>query len=136
MQNNDHTFETSITREGYTMRATLERQSLDVLIQVIGGDVPHYGVVMTVDNTGQTEVIAMPSRPGHVHQEKVLINPVIKAIKPALQNNAIIVSGMHVNDITPAQMQAAVPMAKVLGERLADWLMAHPGHQTEIAFAK
>lgn len=129
-------FETIITREGYSMKAVLERQTLDVLIQIIGGDVPHYGVVMTIDNAGHTTVTSLPSRPGHVHQEQVLINPVAKVIAPVLQGNAVIVSGMHVNNITPNQMKAALGMATELGERLATWLTDHPSQQPEVNFAK
>ncbi|KRO09582.1 hypothetical protein IV59_GL000543 [Paucilactobacillus hokkaidonensis] len=118
------------------MVAILERQNQDVLIQLIGGDVPHYGVVMSIDNTGNTETIRLPSRPGHVHQEKILIEQVAGAIKPVLQNNAIIVSGMHVNDISTEQMHAAIPMAQKLGARLAVWLKQNPVDPLPMSFAK
>lgn len=130
------TFKTHVTKSGYTMTAILERQSQDVLIQLIGGDVPHFGVVMSIDNTGHAETTALPSRPGHVHQEKILVEQVARAIKPVLQNNAIIVSGMHVNDISSEQMHAALPMALELGQQLANWLKEHPADQPHIIFAK
>lgn len=136
---NEHeptTFKVHVTKSGYTMTAILERQSQDVLIQLIGGDVPHYGVVMSIDHTGHSETTALPSRPGHIHQEKILIEQVARAIKPVLQNNAFIVSGMHVNNISPEQMHAALPMAQELGHQLADWLKEHPAPKIHMIFAK
>lgn len=133
---NKNSFEVNVTQADYTMTAMLERQSLDLLIQIIGGDIAHYGVVMTIDKTGHEETIALPSRPGHVHQENVLIDQVAKAIKPLLQGNAFLVSGMHVNDITPEQMHAAIPMAQTLGEELAKWLKKHPGSKPIVSYAK
>lgn len=130
------TFKTHVTNSGYTMTAILERQSQDVLIQLVGGDVPHYGVVMSIDQTGHAETTSLPSRPGHVHQEKILIEQVARAIKPVLQNNAVIVSGMHVNDISPEQMHASLPMAQQLGQQLADWLQGHPAAKPHMIFAK
>lgn len=116
----------AVTETDYTMHLKLERQTSDLLIQIIGGDVPHYGVITTVDKTGKVLTTALPSRPGHVHQEKVLIDQVLKTVKPLITNNAVLVSGMHVNEITPAQMRAAMPMAYELGVALAKWLKAHP----------
>lgn len=123
----------TVTQAGYTMQAIVERQNQDVLIQLVGGDVPHFGVVTTVDKTGQTTSQALPSRPGHVHQEAVLTKRLASVIAPVLQSNAFIVAGMHVNAITPAQLAAAGPITQALGEQVRDWLAAHPvARPTEI----
>ncbi|MTV81407.1 hypothetical protein [Secundilactobacillus folii] len=128
------TFES--TRAGVTLRAVLERQNQDVLIQLIGGDVPHYGVVTTVDLHGHEQTVALPSRPGHVHQEGVLTRQLAKRIKPALQSNAFIVSGVHVNVISKAQMAAMGPIVNELGDQIRDWLTAHPRQKVPEKFAK
>ncbi|KRM88127.1 hypothetical protein FD19_GL000416 [Lacticaseibacillus thailandensis DSM 22698 = JCM 13996] len=112
--------------EDYTMFAVVERQSQDLLIQLVGGDVLHYGVVTAVSQTQAPQDINMPSRPGHVHQERVLTHALASVIRPVLQSNAFIVSGMHVNSITPAQMKVATKMARTLGEEVRDWIVAHP----------
>ena len=130
------TVKLAITENGYTMYAKLERQTTDLLIQIIGGDVPHYGVITTVDKTGQVKTTALPSRPGSIHREQVLIDQVLAFIKPLIVNNAVLVSGMHVNQITHGQIQAAFPMAHALGEGLAQWLLANPGSQPDIRYAK
>ncbi|KRL85427.1 hypothetical protein FC50_GL001590 [Lacticaseibacillus pantheris DSM 15945 = JCM 12539 = NBRC 106106] len=125
----------SVTMEDYTIYAVVERQSQDLLIQLIGGDVWHYGVVTAVSKDTEPQDINMPSRPGHVHQERVLTHALASVIRPVLQSNAFIVSGMHVNSITTAQMRVATKMARTLGEEIRDWVVAHPAAKLVETFA-
>ncbi|MCI1986411.1 MAG: hypothetical protein LKJ69_09470 [Lactobacillus sp.] len=113
------------TQAGYSLQLVVTRQSQDLLIQLLGGDVPHYGVVTMVGQDGIT-THALPSRPGHVHQEGVLTERVAAVLQPVLPGNAIITGGMHVNKITPAQMAAASAMTQQLAEAVRDWLTAQP----------
>jgi hypothetical protein len=126
-------FETE--RAGYRIKAVVERQTQDLTVQVIGGDVPHYGVVTAIQPTGKPQTISLPSRPGHVHQEKVLTFAMAHAIQPVLEGNAMIISGMHVNDISDVQMKAAVPMVQELGRAVAQWIQAHPTTKPKVSFA-
>ncbi|HBF73919.1 MAG TPA: hypothetical protein DDW71_01475, partial [Lactobacillus sp.] len=87
---------------------------------------PHYGVVTIVSPHQTTRTIALPSRPGHHHQEGVLTERIAKIIAPVLQNNAFIIGGLHVNRITPQQMAATANMAQQLGEQIRDYLSSHP----------
>ncbi len=130
---NDQVF--TETQAGYAMRVRLTRQSQDVLLELTGGDVPHFGVVTTVGQDG-VHTHALPSRPGHVHQEGVLTEQLAQAIASVLSGNAIIVAGMHVNTITPAQMTAAVEMTARFGRQVHDWLLAHPVTPVPEFFAK
>lgn len=123
------------TQAGITMQARVTRQSQDVLIQLIGGDIPHYGVVTTVDRVGQVTTTALPSRPGHVHQEGVLTKRLAATLAGHLQGNAVIVAGMHVNAITPVQMCAASTLTQRLGAQVAAWLDAHPVAAPHATFA-
>lgn len=129
-----HTF--SVTQAGFSMQAIVDRQSQDLLIQLIGGDVPHYGVVTTVSQQEAPTTIAMPSRPGHHHQEGVLTEQLATMLQPHLQSNAMIVGGMHINEITPEQMQATQVMVTDLGEQIIAWLVAHPAAKPVERFSK
>lgn len=120
---------------GYEMQLTLTRQSQDVLLTLTGGDVSHYGVVTAVGSDG-LHTIALPSRPGHVHQEGVLTETIAKILQPVLQGNAIITGGMHVNNISSVQMHAAFAMTKALGQQAHDWLKANPVATISETFAK
>jgi hypothetical protein len=120
---------------GYEMQLTLTRQSQDVLLTLTGGDVSHYGVVTAVGSDG-LHTIALPSRPGHVHQEGVLTEAIARILQPVLQGNAIITGGMHVNKISSVQMHAAFAMTKGLGQQAHDWLVAHPVAKISETFAK
>lgn len=128
------TFEAS--QADVDIRALVDRENQDVLIQLIGGDVPHYGVVTTVDSTGQVSTTALPSRPGHVHQEGVLTAAMADVIQPALQGNAVIVSGVHVNEIKSTQMQAISQLVSQLSGEIRDWLMANPRDKVIEKFAQ
>ncbi|WP_461213885.1 prenylated flavin chaperone LpdD [Lacticaseibacillus sp. GG6-2] len=130
---NDKVF--TATQAGYSIQVRLTRQSRDVLLTLTGGDVPHYGVVTTVGQDG-IHTHALPSRPGHVHQEGVLTERLAKRIQSVLPGNAIITGGMHVNAITPKQMAAASQMTDALGRQVHDWLVAHPVPPIHEIFAK
>lgn len=123
------------TQAGYSLSVHLTRQSHDVLLTLVGGDVPHYGVVTTVGQDG-IQTHALPSRAGHVHQEGVLTEALARRIQPVLQGNAIITGGMHVNQITQAQMAAAMTMTDQLGVEISAWLRAHPAPPVQVTFAK
>ncbi|WP_127848849.1 hypothetical protein [Lacticaseibacillus hulanensis] len=116
----------AVTREGYTMQAKLSRENQDVLLEITGGDVPHYGVVTIVSPGAEAQTIALPSRPGHHHQEGVLTKRIASVIAPALQSNAFIIGGLHVNRISKKQLAVAGTMAQALGVQIRDYLEAHP----------
>ncbi|WP_155286348.1 prenylated flavin chaperone LpdD [Lacticaseibacillus zhaodongensis] len=118
--------EFSVTKEGYTLRAKLSRENQDVLLEITGGDVPHYGVVTIVSPQQPMQTIALPSRPGHNHQEGVLTKRIASVIAPVLQSNAFIIGGLHVNRISKQQLAAAGMMAQELGVQIRDYLAAHP----------
>lgn len=120
----ERTFKVSET--GFEMTAKLSRENQDVLLEIIGGDVPHYGVTTIISPHQPMETIALPSRPGHHHQEGVLTERIAKIITPALQNNAFLVGGLHVNRITRQQLTATGDMAQQLGEQIRDYLLANP----------
>lgn len=125
----------AVTQADYTIQVRVTRETKDLLIEIIGGDVPHYGVVTTIQPDGNTQTINLPSRPGHVHQEGVLTRQMAKTVLPALTGNAIIVSGMHVNDINDKQMKAAVPMTVELGRKVKDWLDKNPPKEPQVVYA-
>lgn len=90
-----------VNQAGFEMCAKLSRENQDVLLEITGGDVPHYGVVTIVSPHQLTQTVALPSRPGHHHQEGVLTERIAKIIAPVLQSNAFIIGGLHINNITP-----------------------------------
>lgn len=124
-----------VTAAGFKLTAVIERQNQDLLIQLIGGDVPHYGVVTTVSPTTTPQTIALPSRPGHHHEEGYLTKRLAKVIQPVLQNNAFIVSGVHVNKISQTQMKAMAGMVQDLAEQIIIWLKAHPADKVVEEFS-
>lgn len=127
--------EFTVTKEGYSIKAVVERQAQDLLIQLIGGDVLHYGVVTTVDKYGKLQTIALPSRPEHFHQEGLLTELLARKIASHLQNNAFIVSGVHVNNISDAQMHVAPMIVLDLAAQITAWLKDNQVEAPEEIFA-
>jgi gallate decarboxylase subunit D len=127
--------EFTVTKEGYSIKAVVERQAQDLLIQLIGGDVLHYGVVTTVDKYGELQTIALPSRPEHFHQEGLLTELLGHKIASHLQNNAFIVSGVHVNNISDAQMHVAPMIVLDLAAQITAWLKYNQVEAPEEIFA-
>ena len=123
-----------VTQTDITITAKVEHQNR-CLIQLIG-DVPHYGVVTTVDTTGNLRTTALPSRPGHVHQEGVLTELMATELNPVLQSNCMIVSGVHVNSITPIQMKATGAIVCELTAQVRKWLDEHPREKINEQFSR
>jgi hypothetical protein len=107
-----------------TLQLTVTQQNGDLLITLTGGDVPHYGVVTTISPQTTAQTIALPSRPGHHHQEGQLTEKLAQLIQPVLPGNAFIVCGVHINAIEPAEMRAIFKLTEQLGTTLSQWLQA------------
>lgn len=120
------------TETGVNLTLTAKWQNADLLIELTGGDVPHYGVVTTVSVATAPQTISLPSRPGHVHQEGQLSEQVAAIIRPVLPGNAIIVCGVHVDNIRQDQMQAIFELTQQLAQQLKNWCRTqHPVIKTE-----
>lgn len=128
--------EFTIEQAGFQITAELQRASQDVTIFLTGGDVPHYGVTTVVSKTQAPQTYRFASRPGHHHEEYVLTERLGQIIRPVLQGNCVILGGVHVNDITPEQMQATFVMTDELGQQIKTWLLTHPVAKPHETFAK
>lgn len=124
-----------VTDAGFTLKAIVDRQNQDLLIQLIGGDVPHYGVVTVVGPETAAQTIAMPSRPGHHHEEGYLTKRLASYLQPVLQSNAFIVSGVHINRISNEQMKAMAGLVQALAEQIIAWLKTHPAEKVVEEFS-
>ncbi|WP_338209685.1 amino acid decarboxylase [Lactiplantibacillus paraxiangfangensis] len=118
------TFKTE--QAGYAMTAKLQRIGFDLLIVVTGGTNPHIGDVTMVTATTPAQTVKFPSHDGRFHKDNFISDRLAAQLQPYLAGSCTITAGIHVNQITKAQIAAAAPMTEALGQQIIDWLAAHP----------
>lgn len=111
---------------GYTMTAELQVIGRDLLIVVTGGTNPHIGDVTTVTAKTTAQTVKFPSHDGRFHKDNFISERLAAALKPYLPGSCTITAGIHVNQITKAQIAAAAPMTLALSQQIIDWLTANP----------
>ncbi|MBS0937579.1 prenylated flavin chaperone LpdD [Lactiplantibacillus plantarum] len=111
---------------GYQMQATLQVIGYDLLIVVTGGTNPHIGDVTTLTASTVPETVKFPSHDGRFHKDNFISERMAKRIQRYLDGSCTITAGIHVNQITKAQIAAAAPMTDDLSHQIISWLQAHP----------
>ncbi|MFB9769661.1 prenylated flavin chaperone LpdD [Lactiplantibacillus modestisalitolerans] len=111
---------------GYQMTATLTVIGFDLLIVVTGGSNPHIGDVTTLTATTAPTTVRFPSHDGRLHKDDFISKRLAKRIQPVLTGSCTITAGVHVNQISRAQIAAAAPMTDALSRQIIAWLQAHP----------
>lgn len=116
----------SVTQEGYTIEAEVTVIGKDLLIVVTGGSNPHIGDVTTLTKDTAIQTIKYPSHDGRFHKDNFVGERVARVVQPALPGSCTITAGIHVNQITKAQIAASAPMGENLGRQIVAWLAMHP----------
>ncbi|WP_407887943.1 amino acid decarboxylase [Levilactobacillus sp. N40-8-2] len=116
----------SVTRENYTIDADVTVIGKDLLIVVTGGSNPHIGDVTTLTRDTAMQTIKYPSHDGRFHKDNFVGERVAKVIQPVLPGSCTVTAGIHVNQITKAQIAASAPMGEDLGHQIVAWLDQQP----------
>jgi len=111
---------------GYSMTAELQVIGQDLLIVVTGGTNPHIGDVTTETANTTAQTVKFPSHDGRFHKDNFISERMAAILKPYLTGSCTITAGIHVNQITKAQIAAAAPMTLALSEQIIDWLRVNP----------
>lgn len=119
--NSKRTFK--ITQLDFTIQLDAQMINRDLLIEITGGDVPHLGSIVMYDaKTVEVTVKNFQSHHGRVHKDGMLAEKLIDQIKEFLPGNCVVTAGIHINQISRAQIQKSFEMVHSLGEELIDWL--------------
>ncbi|KRK36781.1 prenylated flavin chaperone LpdD [Levilactobacillus parabrevis] len=116
----------SVTQENYTIDADVTVIGEDLLIVVTGGSNPHIGDVTTLTRDTAMQTIKYPSHDGRFHKDNFVGERVAKVVQPVLPGSCTVTAGIHVNQITKAQIAASAPMGEELGRQIVAWLAQHP----------
>ena len=92
------------------------------MITLTGGDTPHIGTVTTFSRDTEMQTVRFPSHDGRFHKDDVLAEKIAVIIKTAVPGSCTITSGIHVDHISNAQINASFPMSEELGYKILDWL--------------
>lgn len=125
-----------VTAENYTMSSDIMVIGSDLLIIVTGGDAPHIGTITTVSKESKQQTVRFNSHHGRFHKDDVLSEVIIAKIEDKLPNNCVVISGVHVDHITQAQIQASGKMAEQLGEKIKIWLEQKNISKKEVVYKK
>ncbi len=111
-----------VTKLDFTIRAAVTVIGKDLLVTLTGGDTPHIGTITAFSRETDVQTIRFPSHDGRFHKDDVLAQKIADIIKEAVPGSCTITSGVHVDHISNAQIQASFPMAETLGRKILDWL--------------
>lgn len=111
-----------VTKLGFTIQAAVKVIGKDLLITLTGGDTPHIGTVTTFSRDTEIQTVRFPSHDGRFHKDDVLAEKIAVIIKTAVPGSCTITSGIHVDHISNAQINASFPMSEELGYKILDWL--------------
>lgn len=123
--------EFQVSAEKYTMKISATVRNKDLLLQLTGGDYPHIGTVTTFSKDILPETLRFPSHDGRFHKDDRLAQVIVPMIQALLPGNCVLLSGVHVDQITQAQIAVSFEMAAQLGEQLQQWLSTNPFSEKE-----
>ena len=93
----------------------------DMCVLVDGGDRPHTGAVVTVDATGVRQFLSLPG-----HRETELAAAMASRIQVATRATVTVLCGIHLDNITPAEIRDAAALCDALTTDLLDGLKHTP----------
>ena len=93
----------------------------DMCVLVDGGDRPHTGAVVTVDNTGARQFLCLPG-----HREMELATAMASRIQATTRATVTVLCGIHLDNITPAEIRDAATLCDALTTDLLDGLTHTP----------
>ncbi|MFD0896995.1 prenylated flavin chaperone LpdD [Loigolactobacillus binensis] len=115
-----------VTQAGYTITADVQQIGPDLLITITGGDHPHIGTVTTFGVATELATVRFPSHDGRLHKDDVLATTLMQQIRSQVAGSCTITAGVHIDQISQQQINAAAPMARVLGQQIKLWLQQQP----------
>ena len=111
---------------GYLIAADARLLNRDLSVSLSGGDVPHIGGVLTYDRQAdQVQEVRFASHDGRHHKDILLARRFFTLVKPTLPGNACFSAGVHLNGISPRQIQASFTMVDCLARQVQQWLRSH-----------
>jgi len=78
--------------------------------------------VTTLTRDTALQTIKYPSHDGRFHKDNFVGERVAKVVQPMLLGSCTVTAGIHVNQITKAQIAASAPMGENLGRQIVAWL--------------
>lgn len=109
----------TVKQAGYEISVEAEQMNCDLIVNLVGGDVPHLGGIVSWDfKTRKQSEIKFASHDGRTHKDIFLAERFAKDIEDQLPGNLCVTAGIHIDGITEEQIDASFPMTDQLGLEL------------------
>lgn len=113
----------TVKQAGYEISAEAELVNRDLLVNLVGGNVPHLGGIVSWDTkTKKQSEIKFASHDGRTHKDIFLAERFAKDIEEQLPGNLCITAGVHIDGITEEQINVSFPMTDQLAKQVLAWI--------------
>lgn len=113
----------TVNQAGYEISAEAELVNRDLLVNLVGGDVPHLGGIVSWDfKSRKQSEIKFASHDGRTHKDIFLAERFAKDIEDQLPGNLCVTAGIHIDGITEEQIDASFPMTDQLAKQVLAWV--------------
>lgn len=113
----------TIKEAGYEIQAEVTLANKDLLVNILGGDLPHLGGVLTYDSSSQeVKEVKLFSHDGRFHKDIFLAQVFFQSIKEDLPGSITITAGVHIDGISQEQIAASKGMTEDLARQCSAWL--------------
>lgn len=95
----------------------------DLLVNLIGGNIPHVGGVVTFDQKAKEEtVVKFASHDGRLHKDIFLAQRLAEKIEKKLPGNLVINAGVHIDGISKEQIDDSFVMTDEIAQKILAWV--------------
>lgn len=113
----------TVKEASYEIRAEVTLANKDLLVNILGGDLPHLGGVLTYDSSSQeVKEVKLFSHDGRFHKDIFLAQVFFESIKEDLPGSITITAGVHIDGISQEQIAASKGMTEGLARQYSAWL--------------
>lgn len=113
----------TIERANYEIQAHAQLANQDLIVNLVGGDLPHLGGIVSFDQkTKQRKEIKFASHDDRTHKDIFLAERFARRIERQLPGNLCVTAGVHIDGITEEQINASFPMTDNLAEQVLKWV--------------
>lgn len=114
----------TVKDKGYSIVADTTLMNKDLVVNLIGGDLPHLGGIVSYDKqTGKVSETYFASHDGRKHKDILLAARFVKKTYDKVPGNLCVTAGVHIDGITAEQINESFPMTDKLAQQVIEWVV-------------
>ncbi|MDX5080046.1 hypothetical protein SD937_01410 [Lactobacillus paragasseri] len=109
--------------KSFQLKADCLLNNQDLLVNLIGGNIPHVSGVVTFDQKAKEEtVVKFASHDGRLHKDIFLAQRLAEKIEKKLPGNLVINAGVHIDGISKEQIDDSFVMTDEIAKKILAWV--------------